>query len=45
MSAGLWRYAEMLPIEWPEDRVTLGEGATPLLPVEWLSMELGARCG
>jgi threonine synthase len=42
-SAGLWRYAEMLPIERPEDRVTLGEGATPLLPVAWLSAELGAE--
>ncbi len=41
-SAGLWRYAELLPVERPEDRVTLGEGATPLLPVAWLSAELGA---
>jgi threonine synthase len=42
-SSGLWRYAELLPVERPEDRVTLGEGATPLLPVEWLSAELGAE--
>ena len=42
-SAGLWRYAEVLPVERPEDRVTLGEGATPLLPVAWLSVELGAE--
>jgi threonine synthase len=42
-SAGLWRYAELLPVERPEDRVTLGEGATPLLPVERLSVELGAE--
>jgi threonine synthase len=42
-SAGLWRYAELLPIERPEDRVTLGEGATPLLPIASLSAELGAE--
>ena len=42
-SAGLWRYAELLPVERPEDRVTLGEGATPLLPVAWLGTELGAE--
>jgi threonine synthase len=42
-SAGLWRYADLLPVERPEDRVTLGEGATPLLPVAWLSAELGAE--
>jgi threonine synthase len=41
-SSGLWRYAELLPVERPEDRVTLGEGATPLLPIAWLSAELGA---
>jgi threonine synthase len=44
-SAGLWRYAELLPVERPEDRVTLGEGATPLLPVERLSVSLARRCG
>jgi threonine synthase len=38
---GLWRYAELLPVEDPADRVSLGEGATPLLPVEWLGSELG----
>jgi threonine synthase len=42
-SAGLWRYAELLPVERLEDRVALGEGATPLLPIEWLSAELGAE--
>jgi threonine synthase len=42
-SSGLWRYAELLPVERPEDRVTLGEGATPLLPVAWLSAEFGAE--
>jgi threonine synthase len=42
-SDGLWRYAELLPLERPDDRVTLGEGATPLLPVDWLSAELGVE--
>ncbi|WIG58091.1 MAG: Threonine-synthase-like protein 2 [Ktedonobacterales bacterium] len=38
--AGLWRYSELLPVA-PADRVTLGEGATPLLPLDWLGQELG----
>ncbi len=37
----LWRYAEVLPLENPEDRVTLGEGFTPLLAAP----SLGARLG
>lgn len=40
-SEGLWRYAELLPVTTPADRVTLGEGATPMLPLAWLSDELG----
>ncbi len=39
-SHGLWRYAELLPVEDVGDRVMLGEGATPLLPVPWLAEEL-----
>jgi len=42
-AAGLWRYTELLPVARPEDRVTLGEGATPLLSLDWLSAELGAE--
>ncbi len=42
-SEGLWRYAELLPVANPLDRVSLGEGATPLLPLDWLSEELGAE--
>jgi threonine synthase len=35
---GLWRYAELLPPVPAEARVTLGEGATPLLAVpQWAS--------
>ena len=39
-TAGLWRYAELLPPAAPEARVTLGEGGTPLLPLAWLGAEL-----
>lgn len=40
---GLWRYAELLPVANPSERVSLGEGATPLLPLDWLSNELGIQ--
>src|SRR5579859_3091329 len=39
--AGLWRYAELLPVPDPADRISLGEGATPLLPLAWLGAKLG----
>ncbi|MDQ3930760.1 MAG: pyridoxal-phosphate dependent enzyme, partial [Chloroflexota bacterium] len=39
-SEGLWRYAELLPVSDALARVTLGEGATPLLALEGLSKEL-----
>jgi threonine synthase len=38
---GLWRYSELLPVQDPANRVSLGEGATPLLPLAGLSSELG----
>lgn len=38
---GLWRYAELLPLPAEAIRVTLGEGATPMLPLPSLSKELG----
>ena len=34
--ANMWRYHEMLPIEKEENRVTLGEGFTPLLDLSKL---------
>jgi len=37
----LWRYHEMLPLDDGDERVSLGEGFTPLLPVP----RLGARAG
>ena len=41
--AGLWRYAAVLPIADPAHRVTLGEGATPLLDCPRLARQLGVR--
>jgi threonine synthase len=40
---GLWRYAPVLPIADPAHRLTLGEGATPLLECPRLGRLLGVR--
>jgi threonine synthase len=37
----LWRYAEMLPVRDPAYRFSLGEGYTPLLPLNRLGQKLG----
>jgi threonine synthase len=37
----LWRYREVLPIDDPEDRVSLGEGFTPLLAAPALGASVG----
>jgi threonine synthase len=37
----LWRYAEILPVRDPGNRVTLGEGGTPLLPAPTLGRLFG----
>lgn len=37
----LWRYAEVLPVCDPNDRITLGEGMTPLFKAEQLGKQLG----
>jgi len=42
-SAGLWRYAAVLPIADPGHRVSLGEGASPLLECPALARRLGVR--
>jgi threonine synthase len=39
--ASLWRYAEFLPVDERTERITLGEGWSPLLPCP----RLGARLG
>ncbi len=38
--AGLWRYRSLLPLEPAWEEVSLGEGGTPLLPVEWEGLRL-----
>ena len=38
---GLWRWAELLPVREPENRYTLGEGDTPLLPLPRIGERLG----
>jgi threonine synthase len=38
---GLWRWAELLPIDDPAQRVDLGEGSTPQLRIDRLERELG----
>ena len=37
----LWRYRDVLPVDDPEDRVSLGEGFTPLLAAPGLGARLG----
>ena len=39
----IWRYQEFLPVERPENIVTLGEGYTPILPAVALGSRLGMR--
>ncbi len=36
-----WRYSELFPLEEEENRITLGEGGTPLVRAKNLSQELG----
>lgn len=37
----MWRYRELLPIGDGEEPVTLGEGATPLVPLPYVGPQLG----
>ena len=39
---GLWRWTELLPVRDPAFRLTLGEGAIPVLPLRRLGEHLGA---
>jgi threonine synthase len=41
--ASLWRYAPLLPVEHPDQAVSLGEGWTPLLQAPRLARALGMR--
>ena len=37
----MWRYAELLPVQQPENIVSLGEGFTPMIHARRLGSELG----
>jgi threonine synthase len=39
--SNLWRYAEVLPVQKPEFRLTLGEGCTPLISAKRLGQAIG----
>ncbi len=41
--ATLWRYREMLPVLHSENQISLGEGWTPLLPVDRLAGQYGMK--
>jgi len=41
--AGLWRWAELLPVRDPGKRFTLGEGDSPLLPLRHIGERLGLK--
>ena len=41
--ANMWRFSELLPVENMDNVLTLGEGATPLLPAENLGRKLGLK--
>ncbi len=32
---GMWRYVSSLPLVFPESRISMGEGGTPLIPGNW----------
>ncbi|HEX2697912.1 MAG TPA: threonine synthase, partial [Anaerolineales bacterium] len=40
---GLWRWAEILPVRDEKNRITLGEGDTPLLPAPRLGDSIGLK--
>jgi threonine synthase len=40
---GLWRYEELLPVVDPKNRITLGEGGTPVYQVPKLAQEYGLK--
>ena len=42
---GFWRYAPMLPVENPSDRVSLGEVITPLIPLQQAASIIGGKQG
>ncbi len=43
--AGFWRYAAMLPVRKKQNRISLGEVVTPLIPLQRSANWLGAKPG
>lgn len=43
--AGFWRYEQLLPVTKKENRISLGEVVTPLIPLEQSAHVLGAKPG
>lgn len=44
-SPGFWRYAPMLPVAEPKNRISLGEIVTPLIPLKQSALMLGGQKG
>ncbi|MEQ8515534.1 MAG: hypothetical protein RIC38_08015, partial [Chromatocurvus sp.] len=42
-AAGFWRYAPFLPVSREENRISLGEVMTPIIPLRQSAAWLGAR--
>ena len=42
-TGSLWRYKEFLPIKYERNIVTMGEGMTPLVPLNTLGLNLGFK--
>ncbi|MEQ8604735.1 MAG: threonine synthase [Marivibrio sp.] len=45
IAAGFWRYADFLPVERSEDRISLGEVVTPLIGIDRWGASIGAAAG
>jgi len=41
--SNMWRFSELMPVENPENILTLGEGGTPLLEANQLGQKLGMK--
>ncbi|MEC9308831.1 MAG: threonine synthase [Chloroflexota bacterium] len=42
-ASSMWRFSELMPVENPENILTLGEGGTPLLEAKQLGQKLGMK--
>ncbi len=41
--SNMWRFSELMPVDSPDNVVTLGEGGTPLLEAKYLASKLGLK--